>query len=195
MTIIEDANNKEGKHIVKNKYFENVGIPVIRQRLPVGDYVLLNEKISDVFDRKSKRGVSVKMMDLLGTYDICIDVKSSIQELCGNVCGKQHDRFRDELVLAQNNGIKLIVLVENDMEEVFRQKQIINPSIHRLEDLHKWVNPRLFIMRGGKQLYPRATRGVTLMKSCMTMQKKYGCEFRFCTSKESPQKIIEILTR
>lgn len=194
MIILADKNQKKGKHETKNKYFADNGIEIIEQRLPVGDYVLMNDKIKDVFTRKEKRGNPVKMMDLLGTYNICIDTKNSIQELCGDVCGKQHDRFRDELILAQNNGIKLVILVENDVEEVFHQKQIVNPVIKELKDLHKWVNPRLFIRRGGKQLYPRATKGVTLMKACFTIQKKYGCEILFTESKMAGQRIVEILT-
>ena len=167
MTIIEDVNNKPGKHQLKNKFWTENGIEVIRQRLPVGDYVLMNDKIKDVFARKEKRGIPVKMMDLLGTYDVAVDSKKDIQELCGDVCGKSHERFRDECILAQNNGIKLIVLVENE------------DGIRELEELHRWVNPRLFIKRGGKQLYPKATMGVTLMKACMTMRHKYGCDFWF----------------
>lgn len=182
MVILEDKNQKKGKHEVKNRYFTENGIEVLQQRLPVGDYVLMNDKIQDVFARKEKRGNPVKMMDLLGTYDVCIDSKNSIQELCGDICGKSHDRFRDELILAQNNGIKLIILVENE------------DGITQLTNLHKWVNPRLFIReRGGRQKYPKATRGITLQKSCHTMQKKYGVSFLFCNPNESGKKITELL--
>lgn len=167
ITLLEDTNNKPGKHSLKNSFWQNSGVEVIRQRLPVGDYVLMNDKIADVFRRKEKRGIPVKMMDLLGTYDIAIDSKNSIQELVGDICGKQHERFRDECILAQNNGIRLIVLVENE------------DGIDDVRDLHRWVNPRLWIRRGGKQLYPQATRGVTLMRSCLTMEKKYGVRFVF----------------
>ena len=167
ITLLEDTNNKPGKHSLKNSYWQNSGIEVVRQRLPVGDYVLMNDKIADVFRRKEKRGIPVKMMALLGTYDVAIDSKNSIQELVGDICGKQHERFRDECILAQNNGIRLIVLVENE------------DGIDDVRDLHRWVNPRLWIRRGGKQLYPQATRGVTLMRSCLTMEKKYGVKFVF----------------
>ena len=181
MTILEDSNNKSGKHKIKNNLWSTIGIEVIRQRLPVGDYVLMNNKIQDVFARKEKRGIPVKMMDLLGTYDVAIDSKNSIQELVGDICGKAHDRFRDECILAQNNGIKLIILVENE------------DGITGLRDLHEWVNPRLFIRKYGRQVYPTATRGITLMKACMTMEKKYGVEFRFCHPFEAGQKIVELL--
>lgn len=182
MTIIEDMNNKPDKHQVKNAYFDKNGIEVVRQRLPVGDYVLTNDKMKDVFDRKAKRGIPVKMMDLVGTYSVAVDSKNSIQELCGDICGKSHERFRDECILAMNNGIQLIILVENE------------DGITQLSELHKWVNPRLFIReRGGRQKYPNATRGVTLMKACYTIQKKYGTQFLFVHPKDAGAKIVELL--
>ena len=179
--LLEDINNKPGKHIVKNQTWEENGIEVIRQRLPVGDYVMMNEKIYDVFERKTKRGIPIKMMDLLGTYEIAVDSKKDIQELCGDICGPQHERFRDECILAQNNGIKLIVLVENE------------DDVSDLTELHKWANPRLFIRRGGKQLYPKATRGVTLMKACMSMEKKYDVKFVFVSPINSAEAIVKLL--
>lgn len=197
MIILEDTNQKQDKHDVVNKYFSERGIDVIRQRLPVGDYVFENEKISDVFKRKESRGVPIKMMDLLGTYDICVDEKFSIQELVSDVCGKQHERFRDEIILAKNNGIKLYILVRNDYECVYSRngKLIENHTINDLKDLHRWVNPRLWIFQRGKQKYPNATKGITLQKACMTMEKKYGCEFQFCSSSEAGAKIVELLTK
>ena len=181
MTLLEDVNNKPGKHKLKNDFWMANGIEVIRQRLPVGDYVLVNSKIQDVIDRKTKRDIPVKMMDLLGTYNMAIDSKNSIQELVGDICGKSHDRFRDECILAQNNGIKLIVLVENE------------DGIETVRDLHKWVNPRLFIRKYGKQVYPTATRGVSLMKACLTMQKKYGVEFAFTHPRAAGAAVLALL--
>ena len=179
--LLEDVNNKPGKHSLKNQFWTDNGIEVIRQRLPVGDYVLANDKIQDVFQRKEKRGIPVKMMDLLGTYSVAVDSKNSIQELVGDICGKQHERFRDECILAQNNGIKLIVLVENE------------DGITDLHELHRWVNPRLWIRRGGKQLYPQATRGVTLMKAAMTMEKKYSVKFMFCKPEVAGTAVLSLL--
>lgn len=181
MIIIEDKAQKEGKHKIKNDYWRKSGIEVIRQPLPVGDYILGNEKVMDVISRKEKRNMAVKKMDFLGTYNIAIDSKYSIQELVSDICGKQHERFRDEAILAQNNNIHLIVLVENE------------DGITQLSELHKWVNPRLWIRKGGKQAYPNATRGVTLMKCCYTMHKKYGCEFLFCEPYKAGERIIELL--
>jgi ribosome-associated protein len=192
MILIEDTRNQLGKHINKNAYWKLQGIEVIRHPLPVGDYILMNEKVKDMLDRKAKRGISPKSLDFLGTYTITCDVKNSIQELVGDICGKQHDRFRDECMLAQNNGIKLYILVENESFTI-RGKNVESPFISRLEDLHRWVNPRLWIRKNGKQAYPNATRGITLQKACFTMQKKYGCEFVFCTPRDAGRRIIELL--
>lgn len=181
MVILEDVNNKPGKHKMKNTYWMQNGIQVVRQRLPVGDYVLVNDKIADVFARKEKRGIPVKMMDLMGTYNVAVDSKKDIQELCGNVCGPQHARFRDECVLAQNNNIKLYVVVENA------------DGITELRELHRWINPRLLIRRQGKQAFPQATRGITLMKACLSMEYKYKCEFIFCRPEHAGAVIVALL--
>lgn len=192
MVILEDQAQKLDKHKLKNLYWQKNGIEVIRMPLPVGDYILGNEKVMDVIARKKMRDIAPKKMDFLGTYDVCVDSKFDIQELISDICGKQHDRFRDECILAQNNGIKLYILVENKGGQI-KGSKIVNPTIRRLEDLHKWVNPRRCIYRSGKQLYPSATRGVSLMKACMTIRRKYGAEFVFCEPEESGKVIYDIL--
>ena len=192
MVILEDQAQKMDKHKLKNLYWQKNGIEVIRMPLPVGDYIIGNEKVMDVIARKKVRGIAPKKMDFLGTYDVCVDSKFDIQELISDICGKQHDRFRDECILAQNNGIKLYILVENKGGQI-KGSKIVNPTIRRLEDLHSWVNPRRCIYRSGKQLYPSATRGVSLMKACMTLEKRYGVIFKFCEPEESGKTIIELL--
>lgn len=132
MTILEDVAQKEGKHQIKNEYWKSQNISVKRYPLPVGDYVEMNEKIEDVIDRKRKRGIDLKKMDLLGTFDISVDTKESLSELYQNLV-QSHDRFRDELKLAQNNGIQLYILVEN------------KEGIDEIEKLSLWNNPRLFM--------------------------------------------------
>lgn len=194
-TLIEDKGNKVEQHKQKNDYWARNGVSVIRSPLPVGDYILLTDKVQDMLDRKAKRDKPVKKMDYLGTYDVAVDTKKDIQELVGNVCGDGHDRFRDELILAQNNGIKLYILVQNDFDVVDLKREIVNHTIHRLEDLHSWINPRLWIRdkKTGKQKYPRATKGVTLMKACMTLEKKYGCKFVFCSNVEAGAYVLALL--
>lgn len=194
MILIEDKANKIDKHIAKNKYWESQGIEVLRYPLPVGDYVLVNDSIEELLDRKSKRGIAVKKMDFMGTYDVAIDTKKDLQEIISDVCGRQHDRFRDELLLSQNNGIKLYILIEDDGGYVDRKQTIYNKPVTCIEDLFSWKNPRAFIFYKGKQKYPNATKGGSLAKALLTMGKKYGCEFVFCRSKDAGTKVIELLT-
>lgn len=192
IVLIEDKAQKIEKHKIKNLWWKKHKIEVMRMPLPVGDYVLANESVMDVIARKKMRCIEPKKMDFLGSYKVCVDSKFDIQELISDICGKQHDRFRDECILAQNNGIKLYILVENKGGLIGRTT-IENPTIRKLSDLHSWKNPRLFIRRNGKQVYPSATRGITLQKACYTMEKKYGVKFLFCTPEESGKKIIELL--
>ena len=192
--LLEDTNQKPEKHILKNEYWKQNNIGVYRVRLPVGDYVLVNDKITDVFRRKQARKIPVKMMDLMGTYNLVCDSKYAISELIQDVQG-DHERFRDECLLAQNNGIKLIILVENE-GGILRHKDYVyqNPTVLKLEDLNKWKNPRSFLYRYGRQLHPKAMKGEQLYKICKTMTERYGVEFQFCTPQDAGKRIIEILT-
>lgn len=191
MILIEDKNNVVGKHKVKNAYWQSQGIEVIRHSLPVGDYVIVNPTMQDMLDRKAKRGIEPKKMDFLGTYDVCVDSKADIKELCQNVCSRSHDRFKDECILAQNNGIQLYILVENESFRI--RANVESPYISKLDELHRWVNPRLWIRKNGRQVYPNATRGKTLMAACKSMEKKYGVKFIFCKPQDAGHKVIELL--
>lgn len=173
MIILEDTRQQDSKHKAKEKWFAEHGIEVRRTKLYCGDYTLPTDQ------------------------SICIDTKRDIQELVGDICGTQHSRFRDECLRAQESGIKLIILVENERKIIYSRKGtfVENYTIRELKDLHKWVNPRLWIFKNGKQKYPNATKGIALQKACMTMQKKYGVEFQFCSPDEAAEKIVEILNR
>lgn len=168
MIILEDTRQQAHKHSIKHQWFEKNGVIVRRQALYVGDYTLPNDQ------------------------SVCVDSKFSIQELVSDICGKQHERFRNECIRAQEAGIRLIILTENRGGHI--KDNIIQPTITSLDELHRWKNPRLFIFCGGKQKYPRATRGVTLQKACMTLKAKYGVEFLFTTPEKSAEKIVELLT-
>ena len=77
--------------------------------LPCGDYIIADDKVMDVINRKKERGIPVKKMDFLGTYNVTVDTKKDIQELVGDVCGKQHARFRDECILAYMCWCRMLV--------------------------------------------------------------------------------------
>lgn len=140
--IVEDTRNQIKKHELKHKYWDKIGQKYIRSKLFVGDYSRLDKSI------------------------LCIDTKKDLTEVAGNICGKQHERFRDELTRAKENGIKLIILIESNFTR---------------ETAWSW-----------KSRYTKIT-GQTLMKAMMSMEKKYGVEFMFCTKAEAPKKIIELL--
>lgn len=188
--IVEDVANKEDKHTAKHQWFDSHNIKILRAPLPVGDYILCTDAVSDVIKRKAKRGVILKKMDFLGSYKVSVDTKRDIQEIVGNICGKQHDRFRDECILAQNNGIKLYILVEN------------TDGITSIDDVSKWTNPRAKMQKwittssGQKRKvlkYPYATSGEILAKAMKTMEEKYKCTFLFCTPEEAGERILSLL--
>ena len=193
MIILEDMGQKAEKHILKNQWFHENGIQVIRVPLPVGDYIIADEKALDVMERKKKRDKKPKKLDFLGTYSIAVDTKENIGEIVNNICGKAHGRFRDECILAQNNGVQLFILVENE------------DGVTCLEDLEQWQNPRLRRYEKIKQMHdlgkwtsvrlPKRppTSGSTLVKAMLTMEKEYGVKFLFCTPQGAGAKVIALL--
>lgn len=189
-TIIEDKAQQAKKHEIKHQWFSVNNVNLLNMPLPVGDYILLTERVEDVLKRKEKRGIPVKKMDFLGSYKICVDTKRDIQEIIGNICGKEHERFRDEVLLAKNNGIYLYVLIENE------------DGIDCIDDLLLWENPRAKIQKwvttpsGHRRKvlkYPKATSGSILAKAMKTMSEKYGVKFLFCKPEEAGEKILNLL--
>ncbi len=188
--IVEDKGQQAGKHENKHRWFDCHDVELLQAPLPVGDYILYTEMVEDVIQRKAKRGVDLKKLDFLGSYKVCVDTKRNMQEIVCNICGRQHERFRDECILAKNNGIQLYVLVENE------------DNIRCIADVSAWQNPRTKIQKwittpSGQRRkvlkYPDATKGETLFKAMRTMQDKYGVKFLFCHPDEAGEKIVELL--
>lgn len=190
MKIYEDMAQKANKHENKRKYFEQSGIECDRIPLPVGDYILSNDKVEDVIKRKTARGIPIKKMDLLGTYDVCVDTKFSCGELYSDLI-QQHARFHDEVHLAMNNNIRLVILVEN------------TDGITDVESFIKWKNPRMIqyykarekaIASGQKEPKPPASN-VQLIKIMHSMSRDYGVSFKFCRPQDAGIEVVRILTR
>ena len=150
MILLEDTRQQAKKHDIKHQWFEKNGITIRRQALYVGDYTLPTNQ------------------------SVCVDSKFSIQELVGDICGKQHERFRNELLRALDAGIKIIVLCEHGSD------------ITCLEDVYFWDNPRI------KQS-PKATTGQALYATLCTIRDKYNVQFEFCDKKDTGRRIMEIL--
>lgn len=104
---------------------------------------------------------------------VIIDRKQNLQEICSNVC-QQHERFINELKRAGENGIKIIILCEH------------GGNIHSLEDVRRWINPRL-------KNSPKAVSGEQLFKILFTIHRKYDVDFVFCDKKMTGYKIAELL--
>lgn len=196
MKIAVDKNQlQKGSHAQSNAYnhrmMERAGHELIALPLQFGDYCEVTDEMQETIDR---RGGKLKKADFAADIKIAVDRKNSIDEICGNVCSttKAHERFRDEVILAQKNGCKFYVLIEDE-------------SVTSLDDLENWENPRekkYFIMKarkdkGYKLKYPLPKQppasGKTLAKALRTMETKYGVKFLFCKPKDAAARIVEIL--
>jgi ribosome-associated protein len=198
MKIAVDKNQlQKGSHAQSNAYnhrmMERAGHELIALPCPFGDYCEVTDEMQETIDR---RGDKLKKADLVGDIKIAVDRKNSIDEICGNVCSttSAHERFRDEVILAQKCGCKFYVLIEDE-------------SVTSLDDLERWENPRekkyfyyKALMAQGKKLrmilpkQPPAS-GKKLAKALRTMEEKYGVEFVFAKPKDAAERIVELLTR
>ena len=150
MTLLEDTRNVIGKHKNIAAYCKQNGIRIVRVRLLVGDYMLAGA----------------------GGGGISVDTKASVAEIAQN-CFQDHERFRAECKLAQECGIKLIVLIEE-----------VPPQ----GDLDNWVSP---VDRYGEARYLFDPR--TLKKVMQTMTDRYDVQFRFCDGRSTGKLLIEYL--
>lgn len=115
---------------------------------------------------------------------LIIDRKQNLTELCQNVC-QDHERFRRELLRAQENGIQLIILCEHGQ------------GIRCLEDVLFWENPRSTkrqkVAGGWETIHTKATPGDVLYRILNTISRKYNVRFEFCEKEETGKRIMELL--
>lgn len=104
MRIIEDTRQKSGMHELKHKHFEEMGVELVRNMLPFGDYAL--------------------------PPSVSVDTKADMAEIASNI-GSDHKRFKRECIAAKEAGCQLIILVENDdgIRSVNDVHTWINPEI------------------------------------------------------------------
>ena len=152
MVIVEDSKQKIGHHELKHAAWEAHGDTLVRCALSCGDYALPPK--------------------------VAIDTKADMAEIAQNIGGssREHERFRNELIRARDQGTHLYILVEND------------EGIRSLEDVVSWVNPRLIDSS-------RAITGERLARAMRTMQERYGCTFMFCEPREAAAYIYKLLER
>lgn len=146
MIIVEDTRNQINKHSKLNQDLYDLGHQVVRSKLFVGDY---------------------SRLDNMST---CIDTKKDWVELAGNICGKQHTRFREECIRAKTAQIRLIILIEDKVS------------------LEKWKSP---IKRNGEPICK--VSGEILAKAMRAMTEKYSVEFMNCSKLDTAKIIIKLL--
>lgn len=164
MVIQIDSREHKWEMARVQRQLESLGVKTIVSKLYVGDYQSLDNG------------------------RLVIDRKKDLQELCGNVC-QQHERFRAELLRAQEAGIQIIILCEH------------GPDINNLQDVYFWQNPRKHEVKwktvNGRRIKTvessKAVDGEQLYKSLITMRDKYGVRFEFCTKDITGQRIKELL--
>ena len=92
MTIIEDTRQKAGKHARKHRCWKEYGDTVVRNMLPVGDYMMLAP----------------------GTK--FVDTKQDLTEIAGNLLGSYQERKRviNEIKKSRDMNTELTFLIEQD---------------------------------------------------------------------------------
>ena len=148
--INQDTREKVSKHDHILIPFSLMGIRVEREALPIGDYALK------------------------GDWTIVIDTKQDLFEVINNIT-TQHERFRREMIKAQNFKIKLIILVEQPFDSIY--------------EIQHWKVPTF--KNGSPKTKMNPT---TLMKIMLTQQEKYGVKYMFCDKDKSAETILKILT-
>lgn len=143
--IICDTREKKNRHIIQ--YFEQREIPYKIAKLDTGDYM----------DSNSNR--------------ITIDRKQNLDELCGNLFSPDRSRFWREVRRAKDEGIKMIVLIEQ------------GGKIKTLKDVPKWR---------GK--YTKVS-GYSLYNEICRCHIAYGVEFLFCDKRSTGKRIAELLAK
>lgn len=164
MTIQVDTREHKGEVERIEKQFDAIGVKHFRSKLFCGDYQSLDNG------------------------RLVVDRKKDLQEMIGNVT-TQHERFRKELIRANQAGIRIIVLCEH------------GNGIRSLDDVAGWHNPRLDIKKfdvvDGRPCkvaaYPNATTGERLAKTLRSISETYDVQFLFCEPSETGETIVRLL--
>lgn len=174
-------------HFQMHKDLISRGCELIPLPIPVGDYILIDDSVNEIIQRRGER---LGKIDLIGRIKISVDTKNSPDELYGDIIGVSHKRFSDSLLRAQDNGIKLYILVEN------------TDGITDINEFGKWRNERGWRVYWNRKRKaekeghkpPKQPVGAgSLIKAMHTMEAKYGCRFLFCRKDELAENILRLL--
>lgn len=141
---------KATKNIIK--YFDSIGLVYESTKLLFGDYMDWNRP------------------------NIVIDRKQNIAELAKN-CTLEHERFKREMIKAQQAGATLVILVEQ-IRYKDRNQWI---EVNGIEDLIYWSSPHTEIK--GEKVY-------RVLKSWLA---NYPIRIEFCDKRSTGRRIFEII--
>lgn len=150
--LIVDSREKPKAIARILKYMQESGVEYMTSKLIVGDYM--------IFKRP----------------DRIIDRKQNILELAKN-CTSDHVRFKAELETAQNLGVELVILVEQDR---YRDGERII-MVRDISDLMLWTNPHTQV------------KGEKVYRILASWCNKYPIRVEFCRSCDTGRRIMEIL--
>ena len=104
---------------------------------------------------------------------VAVDTKQDIAEIAMNLCGSSSEtrRVREEVKKARDAGTKLIFLIEDG----------------RYESISDLYGTKVWLHNG------RTIPGDQLATSMHIMEKRYGCEFWFCSPDDAGRIIEELL--
>ena len=142
LTILVDTRENVNDHITG--YFDEKKIPYKVRKLDQGDY-------------------SAMLGDYTLEYDVAIERKSGLTELCGNL-GQNRTRFENEFTRAKALHIKPFLLIENNT----------------LDDV--------YLGNYRSQMKPQS-----LIASLLMWQVRYNTTIMFCNKKNSAKLIYGIL--
>ena len=173
MIFIHDTRDQKGKHDNLEKWMSNNGHELIREKMNVGDVMLL------------------------GDGSICIDLKSlGLSEVYNNIT-HDHKRFRNECVRAMEAGVKLIILVEQEgIQSLEDVKTWHNPHFDRRRRNDEYI--AFMISRGLKaedampRKQPVSSERLAGMMEAMSF--RYGVEWQFCNPAAVGETVFSILT-
>ena len=167
--LLEDTRNPVEKHKNVHRWAEANGVQIIRTKLLVGDYTLPTNQA------------------------VCIDTKAGLQEVYSNVV-QEHERFRRELELSLQAGVKLIVLVEEgdvpDLSAVVHWKNPRRERWFRINAAHKAGK-----LKNVKQAKTPPLSSDRLFQMMQTMAERYSCEWKFCGKDRTGAVIWELLNQ
>ena len=165
MTIIEDTGQKVGYHDNVKDWCESHGVILRRQKLNVGDY------------QSPPR--------------VAVDTKQGMMEVYSNVV-HDHGRFKAECVRAMEDGIRLVILIED--EEITSMEEAKNWQNPLLEKYSAHIAYNKWLKDHGKKAPTKppvlSSKLVGVMEA---MSMKYGVEWQFCHPDDTGRVIYEIL--